>query len=130
MRRLLLTGPIVLSLLIPAFGAAVPPVAPANPTIPPAGSTPSLTVTGKITTGIMAIGGETTGITLNDGKLTYELDIKNAALKKTAEDLNGKQVTVKGTLTIKAGVEVGQRRIITVETLEPAATTTNPATQP
>jgi len=120
MRRLLLTGPIVLSLLIPAFGAAVPPVAPANPTIPPAGSTPSLTVTGKITT----------GITLNDGKLTYELDIKNAALKKTAEDLNGKQVTVKGTLTIKAGVEVGQRRIITVETLEPAATTTNPATQP
>jgi hypothetical protein len=130
MRRMLLTGPIVLSLVMPVLGAAVPPVNPntPNPT-PPAGSTPSLVVTGKITTGIMAIGAETAGITLNDGKMTYELDIKDATMKKAAENLNGKQVTVKGRLTLKAGIEVGQRRIITVESLEEAAATA-PATRP
>src|SRR4051794_22551788 len=66
-----------------------------------------LTVTGKLSTGVMAIGAETTGTVINDGKTSYELDIKDAAMKKTAEGLNGKQVTVKGTLTIKQGIEVG-----------------------
>ena len=61
--------------------------------------------------GTRTVGAETTGTVINDGKISYELDIKDPAMKKTAEGLNGKQVTVKGTLTIKQGVEVGQRRI-------------------
>jgi len=81
----------------------------------PADST--LTLTGTLQTGVMAIGGETTGIQINSGNVTYELDIKDAELKKKAEELNGKSVTIKGTLTIKQGVERGQRRIIAVESL-------------
>jgi len=81
----------------------------------------AFTVTGKLATGVMAIGAETTGITITSAaNATYELDIKDAALKKKAEGLNGTDVTVTGTLTIKAGVEVAQRKIITVTALEPA----------
>jgi hypothetical protein len=79
-----------------------------------------LTVTGALRTGIMAIGGETTGTEILQGATSYELDIKDAALKRKAEELNGKQATVTGTLTIKQGPERGQRRIIAVETLEAA----------
>ncbi len=82
-----------------------------------------LTLTGKLQTGVMAVGGETTGITLTAGNVAYELDIKDAALKKKADELNGKNATVKGTLTLKQGVESKQRRIIVVESLEAAAET-------
>ena len=83
-----------------------------------------LTFTGTLATGIMAIGGETTGIVISQGNTRYELDIKDAALKRKAEELNGKQATVTGTLTIRQGVEIGQRRIIAVEKLEAAAPAT------
>lgn len=92
--------------------------------MPATGTKPAdgaLTITGKLATGIMAIGGESTGVTITTAqRQTYELDIKDAALKRTAEGLDGKDVTVTGTLTIKAGVEIAQRRIITVTTLEAA----------
>jgi hypothetical protein len=92
--------------------------------VPATGTKPAdstLTVTGKLATGIMAIGAETTGVTITTAqRQTYELDIKDAALKRTADGLDGKEVTVTGTLTIKAGVEVAQRRIIAVKTLEAA----------
>ena len=102
---------------------APPPAAP--PATAPAAN--KMSFTGKLSTGVMAIGGETTGTIISDGKTTYELDIKGAALKTKAEGLNGKQVTVTGTLTIKAGVEIAQRRIITVDTLEAAVSASAPA---
>jgi hypothetical protein len=83
-----------------------------------------LTLTGTLQTGVMAIGAETTGVTITVSNQAYELDIADKDLKKKAEDLSGKQVTVKGTLTIKQGVEVKQRRIITVSSLEAAAAAT------
>ena len=85
-----------------------------------------LTLTGMLHTGVAAVGGETTGIQLISAGVTYELEIKNAELKKKAEDLNGKSATVKGTLTIKQSVERGQRLIIAVETVAAASTTTKP----
>lgn len=74
---------------------------------------------GVLRTGIMAIGGETTGtvISVKGGK-TYELDLGN--LRGLAEKLNGKEVVVQGTLRVKAGVEIKERRIITVTGLRAA----------
>ena len=85
-----------------------------------------LTLTGTLQTGVMAVGAEITGTTLTVSNQTYELDLPTNDLKKNADSLNGKQATVKGILTLKQGVEVKQRRIITVSSLEPA----NAASQP
>src|SRR4051812_18917218 len=88
---------------------------------PPASAPAEITFTGKISTGMMAIGGETTGTVISDGKTTYELDIRDNVMKRKAQELSGKNVTVKGTLTVKEGIEVGQRRIIVVTALNAAA---------
>jgi len=85
-----------------------------------------LVLTGTLQTGIMAPGAETTGVTLTVSNSSYELDLPTNELKKLAQTLSGKQATVKGTLTLKQGVEVKQRRIITVTSLEAA----NVASQP
>ena len=115
-----ITASVVILLAIGAgFAApAAPSTLPATATAPAANQ---ITFTGKLTTGMAAIGGETTGTIISDGKTTYELEIKDAALRAKADQLNGKQATVKGVLTVKAGIEIAQRRIITVETLEAAA---------
>lgn len=77
---------------------------------------------GTLTTGIMAIGGETTGIILQTKDGAWELDLQgNRDLLKLSEQLNGKQVVVKGTPTEKAGVEIATRRIIKVTELKAAA---------
>jgi hypothetical protein len=78
-------------------------------------------MTGKLRTGVVAIGGETTGIIIETKKGRFELDLgKNKELRARAAKLNGKQVTVTGTLVIRKGVEVKERRIITVKTLKEA----------
>ncbi|MFO0964787.1 MAG: hypothetical protein U0793_04255 [Gemmataceae bacterium] len=76
--------------------------------------------TGKLQTGVFAIGGETTGIVLKTkDKGAFELDLgKNKELRAQAEKLNGKEVTVEGTLTIRKGVEIRERRIITATSLK------------
>ena len=100
-----------LAALMGAASAPAPATKPADDT---------LTITGKLETGVMAVGGETTGIEITQGNTKFELDINDAVMKKLATALNGKQATVKGTLTIKQGIETGQRRIITVQSIEPA----------
>lgn len=78
-------------------------------------------MTGTLKTGIVAIGGETTGTILKTKKGTYELDFgKDKELRARAEKLNGKEVVVSGTLVIRKGVEVKERKIITVKTLKAA----------
>jgi hypothetical protein len=78
-------------------------------------------VTGTLETGMMAIGGETTGVELTaDDKTNYELALRGK-LAKQAEDLNGKRVTVKGTLRTVDSTERKGRKIISVSSLEPAA---------
>jgi hypothetical protein len=78
--------------------------------------------TGVIKTGVVAIGGETTGTTLDvaGANQSYELDLHDdAALTKQAGNLSAKQVTVTGYLTTKKGVEIAERKIIVVSTITP-----------
>jgi hypothetical protein len=78
-------------------------------------------LTGKLQTGVVAIGGETTGIVLHSRGGSYELDFgKNKELREKAEKLNGKNVTVTGSLTIRKGVEVKERRIVAVTAIQEA----------
>jgi hypothetical protein len=78
-------------------------------------------IQGTLKTGILAIGGETTGMTITANNVTWELDLgKNAALRKQAEGLNGKKVVVTGTYTLKQGVEIRQRSIVQVTSLKAA----------
>ena len=77
---------------------------------------------GTLRTGVVAIGGETTGVVLDTKGGKFELDLgKNKELRDRAAKLNGKPVTVTGTLTVRKGVEVKERRIIRVTELKAAA---------
>jgi hypothetical protein len=71
---------------------------------------------GKLSTGKVAIGGETTGITLKTDHGTYELSMFGELARK-AQSLDGKIVHVIGTLDVVAGVEVKERRIVAVSSL-------------
>ena len=72
-------------------------------------------LTGKLRTGIVAVGAETTGAVLETKKGKFELDFgKDKELRQKAEDLNGKAVKVAGTLEIRKGVEVKERKIVKV----------------
>jgi hypothetical protein len=77
-------------------------------------------VRGTITAGVVAIGGETTGITITAGKTTLELEIKDPKLNALAEKLDGKKAVATGTLEIRPGVEIPQRRIVVVTALQAA----------
>ena len=80
-----------------------------------------VTVTGTLRTGIFAIGGETTGTTITARDITWELECgKDAAIRKTAQKLNGKQVLVQGSLERRKGVEIKERWIVTVTQLQAA----------
>ena len=78
-------------------------------------------VTGTLRTGIMAIGGETTGTTITARGATWELDLgRDASLVRKAESLSGKRAVVRGSLEVRRGVEKRQRWIVTVRSLEAA----------
>ncbi len=83
---------------------------------------PAKSYTGTLKTGIVAIGGETTGITLTTADSgVYELDLgADKELKKKAEDLNGKKVKVVGDYKPRPGVEKKERRIIVTTSLSAA----------
>jgi hypothetical protein len=77
-------------------------------------------IKGKVRTGILAVGGETTGvnITAKDGGLELEA---TGDLLKALEKLDGKEAIVTGTLTMKKGVEIpGMRLIVKVATVKAA----------
>jgi len=78
-------------------------------------------VRGKLSTGIMAIGGETTGTILTTEDGTWELDSSGSKeLSELADKLNGKAVVVTGVPERREGVEIKERRIIKVQSLETA----------
>jgi acetyl esterase/lipase len=82
---------------------------------------------GILRTGIVAIGGETTGTIIQTDKGSFELDLGSGKeLRAKAERLAGKTVVVKGTLTIRKGVEIRERRIVTVRVLEPVEAAKQP----
>lgn len=75
-------------------------------------------VRGTLEHGLMAIGGETTGTTISAGNVTWELDLRgNARWQRLAEELDGRKARVQGTLEKRQGVEIGERWIVTVESL-------------
>jgi len=79
-------------------------------------------VRGTLRTGIMAVGGETTGTTVTARGATWELDLRgNPELAARADSLSGRKVVVRGSLEVRPGVERRQRWIVTVKTLEAAA---------
>jgi len=69
--------------------------------------------TGKVLTGIVAIGGETTGVVLETAQGRIELQT-TPAQRATLESLKGQQVTIRGQIDTRQGVEVPTRTIITV----------------
>lgn len=82
-------------------------------------------VRGTLRTGIMAIGGETTGTTVTARGATWELDLRGKPeWTARAESLSGRRVVVTGSLEARPGVERRQRWIVTVKTLEPAGPAT------
>jgi hypothetical protein len=78
-------------------------------------------VKGMLRAGVFAIGGETTGTVINAKGQSWELDVgNNLDLQAAVRKLNNRSVIVKGTLDVRPGVEVRQRWIVTVESLEAA----------
>jgi hypothetical protein len=78
-------------------------------------------IRGKLQTGVVAIGGETTGTELQTRDGTVELDLTRVKdLRSRAEKLCGKTVLVNGELTIRRGVEKPQRLIVKVASLQAA----------
>jgi hypothetical protein len=75
------------------------------------------TIAGKVTTGVAAPGGATTGTTITAGGATWELDFgKNKEFAELAQKLNGKNAEVIGTVEVKRnpGTTVPVRTIVTV----------------
>lgn len=70
--------------------------------------------TGTITSGLMAIGGETTGIVIVTAQDQLELQPADQAMRQRLQQLNGKTATIRGILETRPGVEVKTRRIIKV----------------
>ena len=76
-------------------------------------------IRGKLQTGIVAIGGETTGTIITSGNVTWELNLgDDKSLRQQAEELNEKPVIVTGMLTRKEGVEIRERWIVDVAELK------------
>ena len=73
---------------------------------------------GTLRTGVVAIGGETTGVVLITATGSYELDLpRNVEWGRQLTFLDGKPVVVTGRLTIGKGIERRQRRIVRVQSL-------------
>ncbi|MBM3772270.1 MAG: hypothetical protein FJW27_13510 [Acidimicrobiia bacterium] len=69
---------------------------------------------GIVKVGMMAIGGETTGITLTTDTAVYEMLATGTELGILA-DSSGQRVAVRGRLREISGVELRKRRIIDVQ---------------
>ncbi len=73
---------------------------------------------GRLRTGLVAIGGETTGTTITVNRVVWELRLRDEADREFAEKHNKEPVIVTGTLRKVAGVEEKVRWIIDVKTLK------------
>lgn len=76
-------------------------------------------ITGVIKDGVLAIGGETTGTTIKSGPFLWELDLSDVVKGKTfAKEQHGQSVIVRGRLEHKKGVEIPDRMIVHVDSLQ------------
>lgn len=98
------------------------PAADRGATRPADGGSIRVDMFGVVRTGVMAVGGESTGTTLAALGFTWELDLGgNQAFADLAREQNGKELNVVGTLTVKQGIERGRRVIVAVKELRPVA---------
>ncbi len=82
----------------------------------PIGDSILVDIVGTGKSGVVAIGGESTGATITAHGLTWELDLRRFRLKQDAID--GKRIAVKGELNVKKGVEIRERKIVLVHSLK------------
>ena len=71
-------------------------------------------VVGFMRSGVVAVGGESTGFTITSGGMTFEMDVSRFRIK----DPNLKRGRVAGKLRVLKGVEVKQRFVIDIEKIE------------
>lgn len=79
----------------------------------------SVVCRGLIHTDVVALGGETTGATIeltSDGQQTWELELKDRELE-VARKANGRPVVVSGALEVRSGIAIRERWIIVVRNL-------------
>jgi hypothetical protein len=77
-----------------------------------------LEVRGKLNSQALAIGGETTGVTIAANGVTLELEFaERMELWQLAKKWHDKTVVLTGQLHVKRGVEIRQRWIVDVEAL-------------
>jgi hypothetical protein len=97
---------------------------------PPAGDYIKVEILGTLRTGLVAIGGETTGTMVTARGARWELDLSRwPGGPAAAQSLDGRRVVVKGSLEVRPGVERRERAIVTVTSLEPAPPASPAATR-
>lgn len=79
----------------------------------------NVVVVGTLKTGIMAIGGETTGTTITANGVTWELELQDVKQFEFAKQNANQRVRVTGEFVQFGGVEVPDRSVVLVRTLEP-----------
>lgn len=83
------------------------------------GQSIDVTVHGTLKTGVMAIGAETTGVTITSSAATWELDLDGQQLK-VATKLNGRKAIISGRLRHAGGVEIKNRWVVKVRSIKGA----------
>ena len=78
------------------------------------------TFTGRLESGVMAIGGESTGWRLVGDNESGGIELEVSRVRERAEQLAGKHVTVSGKMTERDYVERGRVRVLVVERIEPS----------
>jgi hypothetical protein len=78
-------------------------------------------IKGTLSTGVMAIGAETTGTVIQSGEVRWELDFgSDEELRRSAAKLNKKKAIVTGIYERRRGVEIRERHVVKVSALKPA----------
>ena len=89
-----------------------------GPSTAPAGGPREFT--GTLQSGVVQIGGETTGWRLAGDGATGGLDVDVSRVEAKARDLDGKRVSINGRLTDKHWPERGKVQVLVAEKIEPA----------
>ena len=105
-------------------GKPVPLTAATQPSVKPDASATAesvkVDITGRVKTGVVTIGAETTGAMIAADGIVWELDLQNdEQLVEAARHLGASLARVKGQLKRKAGTEVRDRWIVKVDSLKP-----------
>jgi hypothetical protein len=88
------------------------------------------TFTGTLESGVMAIGGESTGWRLVGDGQTGGIEVDVSRLRERAEKLAGTRVSVSGRMTERDHVERGRVRVLVAERIEPSPGSAAPMTKP